>query len=174
MTTTLILGGAKSGKSYVAEKLALSATEKGARPTYIATAQAFDEEMSGKIKQHRDRRGNKWHTVEAALKLPEAISSTSSPKRAILVDCLTLWLSNLIHVGLDAAQEFDKLIEAIENARGPLILVSNEVGQGIVPNNQLARRFRDLAGELNQVCAISCDKVIFVVAGLPQILKEPL
>ena len=163
---TLVLGGARSGKSRHAEALV------EARPapwTYIATAHAWDEEMRARIAEHRARRPAGWETVDAPLDLPEAV--TAHAGRPILVDCLTLWLTNLILAERDTAQAGAALLAACERASAPLVLVGNEVGLGIVPDNALARRFRDEAGRLHQALAARAGRVVFMVAGLPMQVK---
>lgn len=163
---TLVLGGARSGKSRHAE--ALIEAETGPW-TYIATAQAFDDEMHERIAQHRARRDGGWRTVDAPLELGRAIAAgDGSP---VLVDCLTLWLTNVVLAERDVAAERAALVEACRNAAGPLVLVSNEVGFGIVPENALARRFRDEAGRLHQELAAIADRVVLVVAGIPMQVK---
>lgn len=167
MTSILIIGGARSGKSRRAEaRIAAFAGQ----PIYIATAEAFDTEMERRISQHRDRRGPEWALREAPLDLVQALVATDrqGPR---LVDCLTLWLSNLMHSGRDWQQETTHLAATLAQQRAPVILVSNEVGQGIVPDNALARAFRDAAGLINQQIAEAVDEVEFVVAGLPMKLK---
>ena len=163
---TLVLGGARSGKSRHAEALieALPAPW-----VYIATAEAWDEEMRARIALHRERRPAGWKTVDCPLDLPGAIAAHAG--RPILVDCLTLWLTNLILAERDTAAEGAALIEACAGARAPLVLVSNEVGLGIVPDNALARRFRDEAGRLHQALATRAASVVFMVAGLPMRVK---
>jgi adenosylcobinamide kinase/adenosylcobinamide-phosphate guanylyltransferase len=137
---------------------------------YIATAQARDGEMADRIAQHRARRGAIWQTVESPIVFVTTL--TSAPKGvSVLVDCLTLWLSNLMEAGRDLAGEFEHLTDCLQSTAGPVILVANEVGLGIVPDNQLARAFRDHAGALNQTVAASADQVLFVAAGLPMRLK---
>ena len=164
---TLVLGGARSGKSRHAERL----VEAVPGPwTYIATAQAFDGEMRDRIALHRDRRGPGWHTVDAPLDLAAAIA-TASTGGAVLVDCLTLWLTNVMLAERDPAAESLALVAACRQAPGPLVLVGNEVGLGIVPDNALARRFRDAAGWLHQDLAAAADRVVFMVAGLPMQVK---
>ncbi len=164
---SLVLGGARSGKSRYAEAL-LSAYP--AR-VYIATAQAFDDEMRARIAEHRARREAGWHTVEAPLDLPGALLDAGGAP--VLVDCLTLWLSNLMLGGHDLAAAEAALIDALAARPAPTVLVSNEVGLGIVPDNALARAFRDHAGRLHQRLAAIADSVVFMVAGLPMILKGP-
>jgi len=163
----LILGGARSGKSARAEALALAAAV-GGTAVYLATSEAGDAEMQARIAEHRSRRGPDWTTREAPLALVEAFADE---RRPVLVDCLTLWLSNLMAAGRDIAREGDRLSEAVAAHASPLVLVSNEVGMGIVPDNALARAFRDHAGRLHQKIAAVCDRVELVVAGLPLVLK---
>jgi len=163
---TLALGGARSGKSRFAEELA---ERSASLRTYIATAEALDGEMRSRIDQHRARRGEGWQTIEAPLALTEALAGCGSP--VVLVDCLTLWISNLMFRDRDVAAEIDLLCAALARASGHVILVSNEVGMGIVPEHALSRRFRDLQGLANQRVAAVADAVHFVVAGLPLTLK---
>jgi adenosylcobinamide kinase/adenosylcobinamide-phosphate guanylyltransferase len=165
---TLVLGGARSGKSVLAEKLVL---ETGLEPVYVATAEVLDEEMTARVAAHRGRRGAAWRLVEEPVALAEAIGRESATTRAVLVDCLTLWLSTLLLRKADPLAEAVRLVEALGSARGPVILVSNEVGQGIVPANALARRFIDEAGRLHQRIAAKADQVVLVVAGLPLWVK---
>ncbi len=168
LTKLLVLGGARSGKSRHAEGRVRA---EGGIPVYIATAQAFDDEMAGRIARHRSDRGVGWRTVEAPMALADAIRGEAADA-VILVDCLTLWLSNLILANAAIEAETERLIAAVRDHRGPIALVSNEVGLGIVPDNPLARRFRDEAGRLNQQMAGLCDEVVFVAAGLPLTLKS--
>ncbi|WP_201835589.1 bifunctional adenosylcobinamide kinase/adenosylcobinamide-phosphate guanylyltransferase [Microvirga zambiensis] len=171
MTTyrrVLVLGGARSGKSRLALQLAESTS---AERTYIATAQAFDDEMRERISLHRRERDTSWQTFDAPLELSAAIRDLTVPGKAVLVDCLTLWLSNIVMAKRDSEQEGDRLVRSIREARGPLILVSNEVGQGIVPPTPLGRSFRDAQGRLNQRVAEACEAVVFVAAGCPILLK---
>jgi adenosylcobinamide kinase/adenosylcobinamide-phosphate guanylyltransferase len=164
---TLVLGGARSGKSTHAERLA---NQYSTQAIYVATAQARDTEMADRIAQHRARRGDSWQTIEAPLDIVETL--IQAPKGvSILVDCLTLWLSNLMEADRNLAAEFKNLTDCLRTIAGPAILVANEVGLGIVPDNQLARRFRDQAGALNQAVASCADQVLFVAAGLPMRLK---
>ncbi len=168
MTTTLITGGARSGKSVLAEARALAAP---GRPTYIATATAGDAEMAQRIAQHRARRDARWHDVEAPLDLVAALEGTDGTG-ARLVDCLTLWLTNLMFTpGRDWQAEASALVAALPRQQSPVILVTNEVGMGIVPDNALARQFRDAAGALNQQVAAAVDEVILAVSGLPLKVK---
>jgi adenosylcobinamide kinase / adenosylcobinamide-phosphate guanylyltransferase len=165
---TLVLGGARSGKSRHAERLIEAAATAG---TYCATAEAGDSEMAARIAAHRARRGPFWHTVEAPLAVADAIRAEATPAQPMLVDCLTLWLSNLLHAGRPVEDETEALGAALRGAAGPVVLVANEVGLGIVPDTPLGRRFRDLAGRLNQDIAARADRVVFVAAGLPLPLK---
>lgn len=165
---TLVLGGARSGKSAYAERLCLSS---GLDPIYLATAEARDAEMAARIDRHRERRGSRWHSVEAPLALVEALDRLAAARAIVLVDCLTLWLSNLIEAGRAPEAEAKRLIAALPALAGPAVFVSNEVGLGIVPDNPLARRFRDAAGQLNQGLAEAADRVVFIAAGLPLVLK---
>jgi adenosylcobinamide kinase/adenosylcobinamide-phosphate guanylyltransferase len=164
----LVLGGARSGKSLYAEKLV---TRLPGPWVYVATAQAHDEEMRARIEQHARRRGGGWITVEEPLELAQAISGAADPGQPVLVDCLTLWLSNLMLVGRSPEAETDRLLAALADAAGPLVLVSNEVGLGVVPDNALARAFRDAQGRVNQRVAGLADHVVFMAAGLPLVLK---
>lgn len=164
----LVLGGARSGKSALAERLVRGA---GGAAVYIATAQAWDDEMAARIAQHRTDRGEGWQTVEAPLDLPAALTEAAQPGRAVLIDCLTLWLSNLMLGGHDIAAATDALEGAVRAAPCPVAMVANEVGLGIVPDNALARRFRDAQGRLNQRMAAAADLVLFCAAGLPLVMK---
>jgi adenosylcobinamide kinase / adenosylcobinamide-phosphate guanylyltransferase len=170
---TLVLGGARSGKSRHAEALVESTA---AEAVYLATAEAADAEMAARIERHRARRdtargGTAWLTVEEPLDLLRCLRDLARPGRPILVDCLTLWLSNLLLAGRDVAQEIARLGGAATALTGPVVFVANEVGLGIVPENALARAFRDHAGALNQSIATLSDRVILVAAGLPLVLK---
>ncbi len=161
MATTLFLGGARSGKS----RLAQGAAEAHAGPLhYLATAEAHDEEMHERIARHRADRDARWTTIECPLALPEAIVGIGDG--AVLVDCLTLWLSNLMLSEHDIAARTADLLAALAAARAPVYVVSNEVGMGIVPDHPLGRRFRDAAGRLNQAVAGMADATYLVVAGL--------
>lgn len=163
----LITGGARSGKSSFAEKRTLS---YGTPVLYIATAQAFDEEMENRIQLHQQRRGDEWRTISEPLAIANILTSLDR-QGACLVDCLTLWLSNLIFAEEDISKATSSLIEAIAARRDPVILVTNEVGGGIVPENALARRFRDEAGRLNQIVAEAVDEVYTCISGIPLKLK---
>ena len=168
MSSILVLGGARSGKSRHAEDLALR--HQGER-TYIATAEPRDEEMQRRIAEHRRRRGTEWRVIEEPLELTNALQRACGDSRLVLVDCITLWLSNLLMLERDVGQEIDRLCMMLPGLRGKIILVSNEVGLGIVPENALARRFRDDAGFANQRIAAACDEVVVMVAGLALKLK---
>ena len=163
----LVTGGARSGKSALAERLALSAT---GRAIYIATAEILDDEMAARVAAHRARRGAEWRDLHAPLDLVQALedSDGADPR---LVDCLTLWLSNLILGGADWLEEGERLAESVARQTGPVVFVTNEVGAGIVPENKLAREFRDAAGWLNQTMAGACDGVWLCVSGCPVKIK---
>jgi adenosylcobinamide kinase/adenosylcobinamide-phosphate guanylyltransferase len=167
---SLILGGARSGKSAYAEGLITS--QPGAW-VYLATAEAGDAEMRARIDHHRARRGPGWLTVEEPLELAATLLREVSQQRAVLVDCLTLWLANLMAAGRDLEVETEKLLTLLAAPSGPVVLVSNEVGLGIVPETALGRRFRDHAGRLNQQVAAQAQSVVFMAAGLPLQLKTP-
>ena len=164
---TLIIGGARSGNSAHAESLVTA----GPAPwTYIATAEAYDQEMRERIALHRSRRGEGWTTIDAPLDLAGALAALPDG-RPVLIDCLTLWLTNHMLAEHDLDAECRQLADALSRPRGPWFVVSNEVGQGIVPDNALARRFRDAAGRLNQQVAAVADTVLLMVAGLPLKVK---
>ena len=165
---TLVLGGARSGKSRYAECLIEGAAACG---IYCATAEAGDAEMAQRIAAHRARRGSFWHTIEEPLALAPVIAAESSLGRPLLIDCLTLWLSNLMFAERTVEEEAEALCAALRLAAGPVVLVANEVGLGLVPETSLGRRFRDAAGRLNQQIATLADRVVFVAAGLPLVLK---
>jgi len=167
---TLVLGGARSGKSAYAESLLLG--QAGAEPVYIATSEVWDDEMAERVRLHQSRRGDPWVTVEEPLALLEALREQCRPGRVVLVDCLTLWLSNLMMAEVDVAAAIDAFKAGLAGLACPVVLVSNEVGLGIVPDNALARAFRDHAGRLNQAVAAVSNKVVFVAAGLPLVLKD--
>jgi adenosylcobinamide kinase/adenosylcobinamide-phosphate guanylyltransferase len=166
---TLVLGGARSGKSRHAEALIERAAPAA---LYLATAQALDAEMAERIRHHRERRGPRWTTIEEPWALADRLLIEARPERPILVDCLTLWLSNLLLAERDVAAAIDGLASALSRLAGPTVLVANEVGLGIVPDNALARAFRDHAGRLNQRVAALADHVVFIAAGLPLVLKD--
>nr|WP_295110151.1 bifunctional adenosylcobinamide kinase/adenosylcobinamide-phosphate guanylyltransferase [uncultured Caulobacter sp.] len=169
MTSTLVLGGARSGKSAFAQKAAEDAALAG-RPVMIATGQAFDDEMAERIARHQADRGESWTTIEAPLALAEAITALPADVVAV-VDCLTLWLSNLMLAEHDVEAAAGELVEAVAACPARLWLVSNEVGLGVVPETPLGRRFRDEAGRLHQRLAQVADVVYFVAAGLPLRMK---
>ncbi len=162
--TILVLGGTRSGKSAFTESL----FEGCAQAAYLATAEALDDEMKDRIAVHQSRRSDGWVTMEEPVLLTRAIADTNLP---LLVDCLTMWLSNLMQLEKDIASSTDELCQTLQDRTQPVVLVSNEVGGGIVPENALARRFRDEAGLLNQRVASVADSVYLVTAGLPQKLK---
>ncbi|BAE53229.1 bifunctional adenosylcobinamide kinase/adenosylcobinamide-phosphate guanylyltransferase [Paramagnetospirillum magneticum] len=165
--STLVLGGARSGKSAFAESLF------GDSPAlYLATGQALDGEMAERIDHHRRRRGPSWSTLEEPLDLAEALDNVLRPDRPVLVDCLTMWLSNLMHAGRDIDRSLGHLCEVLAEPAGPVVMVSNEVGMGLVPETSLGRQFRDHQGRVNQRVAAQCRKVVFVAAGLPLVLKD--
>lgn len=163
-----VLGGARSGKSRLAQ--ARAEAWDGAL-LFVATGQAFDAEMRDRIARHRADRGERWRTMEAPVAIADAIRAHSAPGTLLLIDCLTLWASNLLLGDHDVEEATADLLRAIAGAAGPLILVANEVGLGIVPDNALARRFRDAAGTINQAVARVADEVVMTVAGLPMRLK---
>ncbi|HEU4846467.1 MAG TPA: bifunctional adenosylcobinamide kinase/adenosylcobinamide-phosphate guanylyltransferase [Burkholderiaceae bacterium] len=181
MMRTLVLGGARSGKSVFAEQLVAASGKEG---VYIATAQAGDDEMARRIARHRGQRPAHWSTVEEPLALADALSRWCAPQRMVLVDCLTLWLSNLL---FSAGGEWPEagdvvlpprfhaeraaLLQVLAQCPGDVVLVSNEVGMGIVPMGAVSRCFMDEAGRLNQAVAAACDRAVFVAAGLPLYLK---
>ncbi|WP_163267156.1 bifunctional adenosylcobinamide kinase/adenosylcobinamide-phosphate guanylyltransferase [Chelativorans alearense] len=164
---TFVLGGTRSGKSRHAEALVAASAPPW---TYIATAEAFDAEMQARIAEHRARRDERWTVLEAPLELAEALAGTAEGE-PVLVDCLTLWLTNVMLAGDDIEAKCRQLAKVLKRPRGPWVLVSNEVGLGIVPDNAMARQFRDAAGKLNQMVAAEADSVVFMVAGLPMKVK---
>jgi adenosylcobinamide kinase / adenosylcobinamide-phosphate guanylyltransferase len=166
---SLVLGGARSGKSRYAERIVEVAAVGG---TYCATARAGDAEMAARIAAHRARRSRFWRTVEEPLALARVITAESRSDHPLLVDCLTLWLSNVLLAGRSADADAAALTAALRLAAGPVVVVANEVGMGLVPETPLGRRFRDAAGWLNQDVAALADRVIFVAAGLPIVLKD--
>jgi adenosylcobinamide kinase/adenosylcobinamide-phosphate guanylyltransferase len=167
----LITGGARSGKSRYAEQRAL---EMSVRPLYVATAEAKDEEMAQRIAKHKKRRAGQWHTIEEPLELTRVLLVQRGKIDGALVDCLTLWISNLLIRSDDryALEKVEELIQTLPQLDFPLVFVTNEVGSGIVPDNPLARKFRDLAGWTNQQMAQAADEVILMVAGMPMIVKK--
>jgi adenosylcobinamide kinase/adenosylcobinamide-phosphate guanylyltransferase len=166
----LVLGGASSGKSAFAEGLV---TGTGRPRVYLATAQAWDVEMTAKIARHRESRGPAWRTVEAPLDLVPALRNVK-PTEVVLIDCATLWLTNLILAEADLAAAEAQLFDVLHTCPAPVVIVSNEVGLGIVPETSLGRQFRDVQGGFNQRLAARADLVVFVAAGLPLVLKGTL
>jgi adenosylcobinamide kinase/adenosylcobinamide-phosphate guanylyltransferase len=167
---TLVIGGAKSGKSTFAERLVI---QSGRPRRYIATAEAWDDEMRDRIARHRTERGAAWTTVEAPLDLVASLAQTQADE-AILVDCATLWLTNHMLADHDLPAECARLLASLAACPAPVVIVTNETGWGIVPENALARRFRDEQGRLNQHLATTADLVVTVIAGLPLVLKGSL
>jgi adenosylcobinamide kinase / adenosylcobinamide-phosphate guanylyltransferase len=167
---TLVVGGARSGKSTFAERL-LTSTARPRR--YIATSEAWDDEMRERIARHQRDRGEDWTTVEAPLDLPAALA-TAKAGEAVLVDCATLWLTNHLLADHDIPAQTESLVKALVACPAPIVIVSNETGWGIVPENALARRFRDEQGRLNQRLAAEAGLVVTVIAGLPLALKGQL
>ncbi|MDC0686492.1 bifunctional adenosylcobinamide kinase/adenosylcobinamide-phosphate guanylyltransferase [Mitsuaria sp. RG] len=168
----LILGGARSGKSRLAEQLAEAS---GLSVTYIATSRPLDGEMNERVRLHRERRPAHWGLVEEPVALADVLRAEAAEGRCLLVDCLTLWLTNLLMLedDLRLAQERDALLECLAQLPGTVILVSNETGLGVVPMGKLTRRYVDLAGTLHQAVAERCQRVVLTVAGLPLMLKGP-
>jgi adenosylcobinamide kinase/adenosylcobinamide-phosphate guanylyltransferase len=164
----LVLGGARSGKSAFAEKLV---TDTGLSRHYLATGRAWDEEMRERIARHRSDRGEGWQTHEEPVDLVARLETLDDPANVILVDCLTLWVTNLMMEERVMTQEFARLAAFVPRARAKLVLVSNEVGLGIVPENRMARDFRDHSGRLHQAIAQSATEVYFIAAGLPLKMK---
>jgi adenosylcobinamide kinase/adenosylcobinamide-phosphate guanylyltransferase len=167
--TTLVLGGARSGKSAFAERLI---GEMSLTKVYLATATPGDDEMQVRIAQHRKQRGEGWITIEEPLALVDTLTRESTIGRVILVDCLTLWLSNLMMAERDPEVEAKRLVRFLDVSRYPIVFVSNEVGLGLVPETPLGRAFRDAQGRLNQTIAAAVNNVAFVAAGLPLWLKR--
>lgn len=168
MHSLLVLGGARSGKSRYAQA---RAEALGLKPIYVATAQAFDDEMRDRIVRHQADRSAGWETIEAPIAIARLVAERSAYDTVMLIDCLTLWTTNLIMGDHGIAKATQELVQALNTARGPIILVANEVGYGIVPDNALARRFRDEAGIINQRIASAVSEVKLVVAGLPVSVK---
>ncbi len=167
--TTLVLGGARSGKSAFAERLI---GEMNLTKVYLATATAGDDEMQARIAHHRRQRGEGWITVEEPLALVDTLTRESTIGRVVLVDCLTLWLSNLMMAERDPEVEAKRLVRFLDVSRYPIVFVSNEVGLGLVPETPIGRAFRDAQGRLNQTLAAAVNNVAFVAAGLPLWLKR--
>ena len=171
--TTLVIGGCRSGKSRFALELAEQVSEENR--IFIATSAPEDDEMKERVARHQRERGDRWTTVEAPVRLPEAIIDYSREGNILLVDCITLWISNLL---LETGDEItileylQRLIESLAASPCPVIMVSNEVGTGIVPENRLARQFRDIVGAANQRLAACSDRVVWMVAGIPVFIKE--
>ena len=164
----LVLGGARSGKSAYAERLIF---DSGLDAVYVATATPGDAEMAERIAEHRSRRGGSWRTIEAPDRLEDTLQREAGEGRAVLVDCLTLWLTNIMLAGADTEARARSLAQTAGRLPGLRIFVSNEVGLGLVPETGLGRRFRDAQGRLNQTMAEAADRVVFMTAGLPLILK---
>ncbi|HIF9381679.1 TPA: bifunctional adenosylcobinamide kinase/adenosylcobinamide-phosphate guanylyltransferase [Photobacterium damselae] len=166
----LVLGGARSGKSSLAEKLAF---DGGKEVIYIATATAGDDEMAQRIEHHKAQRPAHWPVIEEPIEVAKVIAEYSAPNRCLLIDCLTLWLTNCLFSGHEALwpQQKQAMIKALNEAQGEVILVSNEVGLGVVPMGEVSRQFVDQSGWLHQDIAKIADRVVFVIAGLPQVLK---
>jgi adenosylcobinamide kinase / adenosylcobinamide-phosphate guanylyltransferase len=169
LATTLVLGGARSGKSAFAEMLV---RDSGLARIYLATATAEDDEMKARVAQHRAQRGDGWITIEEPLALVDALTREATRGHAVLVDCLTLWLSNLMMAERDPDVEARRLTRFLGVAKYPVVFVSNEVGLGLVPETPLGRRFRDAQGRLNQLVAACVPNVVFIAAGLPLWLKK--
>ena len=167
----LVLGGARSGKSAYAQSLAEA---YGSERLYLATAAAGDEEMAARIARHQADRGQGWTTLEEPLEIAAALLTHAQPSRGVVVDCLTLWLSNLMLAGRNPGPAVTALADAIGELAGPAILVSNEVGMGIVPDTKIGREFRDWQGRTNREIGAACDAVIFVAAGFPLQLKPTI
>ena len=169
LATTLVLGGARSGKSAFAEQLV---GDSGLARIYLATATAGDDEMQSRITHHRERRGHGWITIEEPMALVDALTREATHGRAVLVDCLTLWLSNLMFAERNPEAEAHQLTRFLGTAKFPIVLVSNEVGLGLVPETPLGRSFRDAQGRLNRIVAATVPNVVFIAAGLPLWLKR--
>ena len=170
---SLVIGGARSGKSAFSEKMvAAHAVYARQQPIYLATAEASDAEMIERIHQHKDRRSSLWHTLEISIEIASALDTL--PKGApVLLDCLTLWLANILSAGMDSTAHTAQLLDALQKAHGPVVVVSNNIGSGTVPEHQITRAFRDHVGHLNQKTALLAECVVFMNAGLPLVLKAP-
>lgn len=166
--TTFVLGGTRSGKSKFAEGLVL---KSGLKPVYIATGRALDDEMVDRIELHQGRRGDAWQTIEEPLALVDALQQASNPGRMVLVDCLTLWITNLMMAEANVEHESAGLVRFLQEASVPIVIVSNETGMGVMPMNKMAREFNDITGSVHQEIASVCDAAYLVTAGLPQRLK---
>ncbi len=169
LETTLVFGGARSGKSRFAEKLVL---DTGLIPVYLATGRAMDEEMQERIAEHQERRGENWTTIEEPLAVFDALRQESRAGRVMLVDCITLWITNLMMAEANVIRECETLCDYLRETTVPTVVVSNETGLGVVPENAMAREFNDLAGRVNQMLAEACSNVFLVAAGLPLTLKQ--
>ena len=167
---TLVLGGAASGKSQIAESLI---ENSNLHPVYIATGRIWDEETKNRVSVHKNRRNSRWRTVECPLALPELLPKME-PHEAVLIDCATMWLTNHLVDEIDITLPREQLFTALATCAAPVVIVSNEVGQGIVPENKMARAFREMQGRFNIEMAARADVVIHVVAGLPNLLKGEL
>lgn len=165
---TFVLGGARSGKSRFAENVAF---QSGLDRHYLATSQIYDDEMRERVALHREQRGEHWTTHEEPMALVETLAGIQSDDRVILVDCLTLWVTNLMMAERDVSLESARLVDSLAAGAGHFIFVSNEVGLGIVPDNRMARQFRDHAGRLHQMLAAKANDVFFIAAGLPLKMK---
>ena len=167
---TLVLGGARSGKSRYAEQL----VEGQGKGLYLATAESMDDEMRARIAKHQARRGDIWETIEEPRELVAVLTREARPDRPILVDCLTLWLSYIMFHDNSAEGELQKLMDLLQSGalRGPVVFVSNQIGLGVIPDNEVSRVFVDAQGELNQLVAKLANRVVLVTAGLPQVLKD--
>ncbi|MBR9866572.1 MAG: bifunctional adenosylcobinamide kinase/adenosylcobinamide-phosphate guanylyltransferase [Oceanospirillales bacterium] len=163
-----IIGGARSGKSSYAENLARNS---GSDVIYIATAQAYDDEMQRRIQQHKNQRPGAWVTVEEPIEISDVIRNESAVNNCLLIDCLTLWVTNLLSADKDITDYKDRLVDAIGRVKGDIILVSNETGMGVVPMGELTRRYCDEAGWLHQKIAALADQVVLMVAGIPVVIK---
>ena len=168
MARTLILGGARSGKSRYALELGESVSEDR---VFVATGVGFDVGMRERIERHRKDRDASWRTVEESVAVWDVIGSECGEGRVVVLDCLTLWLNNLMLEGRDVESDLERLVEVLEGVEGDVILVSNEIGLGLVPDTELGREFRDLHGRMNQRVAGVCDRVLFMVAGLGVVVK---
>ena len=167
-----VIGGARSGKSAHAEDLAKSiASDTGGTLVYVATAQIFDDEMQHRIELHRDRRGPEWGLVEAPLDLEDAISKSATAGNVVLIDCLSVWITNILINDKDTDAARERVLASLDAASGDIVLVASETGLGIVPDNKLSRQFRDASGCLNQAVAAVADEVFFVMAGLATKVK---
>jgi adenosylcobinamide kinase/adenosylcobinamide-phosphate guanylyltransferase len=164
----LVIGGARSGKSRYAQELAEAS---GLDALFVATAQPCDDEMRLRIARHQSERSRNWRTVEVPLALAEILERESGPDRIVLVDCLTIWLSNVMLAGDSPDAATAALVTVLRASPGPLLLVTNEVGLGVVPATPLGRAFRDAQGQLNQAVAAVCDAVVHVTAGCPRLIK---